>query len=231
MSLQILWFFLRREKNYLNIKLYTISYEFQKLYIVSIIIYAGLWEKNARKILLICISRVRNTINNYPRPQARARAILAPFELWIQLRLRRTRIPGRTCFPRGRLEGAVIVYSRRYNLYGHLCGRIRSVDSILGYILLSLFPSLPLYFPLSLSLFLSFTLSFLDGAIRGFRLTWRPKHRGRRNIPLSCLNFATWSEDRLSTAPQPLCARDLSPAFLVSLPLRSLFLSAVFTAR
>ena len=47
-------------------------------------------------------------------------------------------------------------------------------------------------------------LSFLcrrDRAIRGFRLTWRPKHRGLRNIPLSCLNFATCSA-RAALAPR-----------------------------
>jgi len=96
---------------------------------------------------------------------------------------------------------------------------------------LSFPPSLLSFLSSSLSLSLSFTLSFPDEAIRGFRLTWRPKHRGRRNIPLSCLNFATWSEDSLPTTPQPLCTRDLSSVFLVSLPLLSLFLSAIFTAR
>lgn len=69
-----------------------------------------------------------------------------PLELWIQLWLRRTRIPGRTRFPQARLEGAVIVYSRRYNLYGYLCGRVHSmpVDSILDYDAL---PSFSFCFP------------------------------------------------------------------------------------
>lgn len=76
-----------------------------------------------------------------------------------------------------------------------------------------LWPRSPYACGLYLRLYPGSSLSSLcrrDRAIRGFRLTWRPKHRGRRNIPLSCLNFATCSEDR----PTPFAPPSrLSPRF------------------
>lgn len=169
-------------------------------------------------------------INNYPRPQARARAVVVPFELWIQLRLRRTRIPGRTRFPRGRLEGAVIVYSRRYNLYGHLCGRIYSADSILGYDIL-LFPSVSFYlycFSLSLSLSLLSRRGLLEvSGWLGAPSIGAPQH------PSKLFKLRDMVGGPSASAPQPLCARDLGPAslFLSLFLYLSLFLCLVFTAR